>query len=194
MPARPVAAALKKSDRTRLAILTAAREQFAEHGYDRANIRAIAARASIDPSMVIRYFTSKEALFAAAVDVDLRLPDLTSVPKARRGRALAQHLFTVWEGDDSSDVMLILLRSAVTNEKVAQRLRTVFLGQVVAMIAPVVDEDEVERRAALVASQLLGVVLTRRLLRLPGIVERPIDEVVADLAPTVQRYLSGRLP
>lgn len=194
MPARPAAAAMRKSDRTRLAILTAAREQFAQHGYDRASIRAIAARATIDPSMVIRYFTSKESLFAAAVDVDLRLPDLASVPASRRGRVLTEHFFSLWEGEGSNDVLPILLRSAVTNEQVAERLRAVFRRQVVAMIGPVVDEPEVARRASLIASQLLGVVLTRRLLRLPGIVDRPVDDVVADLAPTVQRYLSGRLP
>ena len=49
----------RKSDRTRLAILTAAKDQFAQHGYDRANIRSIAAQAQIDPSMVMRYFVNK---------------------------------------------------------------------------------------------------------------------------------------
>ena len=79
------AAPNRKSDRTRLAILQAAKAEFAEHGYDRANIRAIAAIASIDPSMVMRYFGNKEGLFAAAVDVDLRLPDLRHVPRAGWG-------------------------------------------------------------------------------------------------------------
>ncbi|WP_278116883.1 helix-turn-helix domain-containing protein [Mesorhizobium sp. WSM4887] len=41
---------LSKSDRT--SILDAARELFAEHGYDGASIRDIAGRASIDPAMV----------------------------------------------------------------------------------------------------------------------------------------------
>ena len=79
-----------KSERTRAAILGAAREQFAARGYDRASVRSIAAQASIDPAMVIRYFSSKEALFAAAVDVDLMLPDLSSVPATELGARVTQ--------------------------------------------------------------------------------------------------------
>src|SRR4051794_38214336 len=69
----------RKSDKTRAAILSAARAEFHRHGYDRTSIRAVAATAQIDPSMVMRYYGSKEGLFAAAVDVDLQLPDLSGV-------------------------------------------------------------------------------------------------------------------
>ena len=70
----------KRSDRTKSAILRAARERLAAQGYDRTTIRAVAADAGIDPSMVMRYFGSKAQLFDAALDIDLRLPDLTGVP------------------------------------------------------------------------------------------------------------------
>jgi len=183
-----------KSQRTRAAILGAARDQFGRHGYDRASIRAIAAQASIDPSMVIRYFTSKEALFAAAVDVDLKLPDLSGTASGSWGRRLTGHFLDRWEGALSDDVLVILLRSAVTNQEVAGRLRAVFVEQVAAALRPLVPDGEVERRAALVASQLLGIALTRYLLRLPGMADRPADGVVADVSPTVQRYLMGKLP
>ncbi len=187
-------AEMTKSQRTRAAILAAAREQFGLHGYDRASIRAIATQASIDPSMVIRYFTSKEALFAAAVNVDLMLPDLSQTPPMDRPRALTEHFLERWEGSLSDDVLVILLRSAVTNAQVADRLREVFVEQVAAGLRPLLPEGEVERRAALVASQLLGVALTRYILQLPGMAERSRDEVVEDIAPTVQRYLIGKLP
>jgi AcrR family transcriptional regulator len=62
----------RKSDRTRAAILTAARERFGADGYERATIRAIAADAAIDPAMVMRYYGNKEKLFAAAAEFDLR--------------------------------------------------------------------------------------------------------------------------
>jgi AcrR family transcriptional regulator len=92
MPARE-----KKSDRTRRAILVAAREQFAEHPYDRASIRAIAAQAQIDPAMVLRYFTNKETLFATVVDIDLQLPDLPAVEPGRQGEVLLRHFLSMWE-------------------------------------------------------------------------------------------------
>ena len=121
----------------------------------------------------MRYFTSKEALFAAAVDVDLMLPDLSGVAVEELGARLTRHFLERWEGALSDDVLLILLRSAVTNEQVAERLRSVFVEQVVAVLAAVAPPGEAERRAALVASQLLGLALTRYLLRLPGIADPP---------------------
>lgn len=68
---------------TKSVILAAARERFAADGYERATIRAIAADAAIDPSMVMRYYGNKERLFAAAAEFDLELPDLTQVPRAQ---------------------------------------------------------------------------------------------------------------
>ncbi len=79
-PAPAASPAARRSDTTRTAILTAARERFAADGYERATIRSIAKDARIDPSMVMRYYGSKEGLFAAVLDVDLRsLPDPVGV-------------------------------------------------------------------------------------------------------------------
>ena len=189
----PVEARLKKSDRTRMAILAAAREQFAQHSYDRASIRAIAAQAQIDPAMVLRYFTNKETLFATVVEIDLQLPDLTAVDADSRGEVLLRHFLGLWEGEAKYDALPILLRSAVTYETAAARLQAVFLRQVRGMVAAVVPESEAARRASLITSQLLGLALTRYVLRLPDMADRDADGLVADMAPTVQRYLTGRL-
>lgn len=184
----------RKSDRTRAAILNAARAQFQQHGYDRTSIRAVAAAAEIDPSMVMRYFGSKEGLFAAAAHVDLQLPNLGDVPVRQRGQALLEHFIRRWEGDLSDDVLVLLLRSAVTDERAAQRLQAVFQEQLVDTLSRMSGPEEALRRAGLIASQVLGVALGRYLLRLPGLADRPPADLVADLAPTIQRYLTGRLP
>src|SRR5262249_43712964 len=57
---------VRKSDRTRAAILDAAQKLFAEHGHERTTVREIAAKASVDPALVIRYFGSKDELFVRA--------------------------------------------------------------------------------------------------------------------------------
>jgi AcrR family transcriptional regulator len=184
----------RKSDRTRAAILDAARVQFQQQGYDRTSIRSVAGAARIDPSMVMRYFGSKQGLFAAAAHVDLLLPDLSAVPPRKRGQAMLEHFVRRWEGDLSDDVLLLLLRSAVTDEGAAERLRTVFQEQLVAALGAVYEPDEALRRAGLIASQTLGLALGRHILRLPGLSDRPAADLIADLAPTIQRYLTGRLP
>jgi len=184
----------RKSDRTRAAILSSAREHFRSHGYDRTSIRTVAASAGIDPSMVMRYYGSKEGLFAAAVDVDLQLPHLADVPARRRGQALLEHFVRRWEGDLSDDVLVLLLRSAVTDQRAAERLQGIFREQVVGTLAQLYEPAEARRRAGLIASQTLGLALGRYLLKIPGLVDRPAEDLVADLAPTIQRYLSGPLP
>lgn len=193
MTAAPPPAWERKSDRTRAAILRAARAQFQSHGYDRASIRSIAAGAAIDPSMVMRYFGSKAGLFAAATAVDLQLPELASVPVRHRGRVLVEHFVARWEGDEAEDVLVLLLRSAVTNEDASERLRDIFETQLVSSLSAAVGLEEARRRAGLIASQMLGLALCRYVLGLPGLAERSADELVADLAPTIQRYLSAPL-
>ena len=86
-----------KSDRTRAAILAAARELFAAQGYERTTVRDVAAKAEIDPAMVIRYFGSKDGLFARAAVFDLRLPDLGAIERAELGPVLVGHFLDVWE-------------------------------------------------------------------------------------------------
>ncbi|HEX2102049.1 MAG TPA: TetR family transcriptional regulator [Solirubrobacteraceae bacterium] len=182
----------KRSDKTRAAILAAARQRFAADGFERTTIRAIAAEAGIDPSMVMRYYGSKDGVFAAAADVDLRLPDLATVPRDELGETLVRHWVQRWEGGLSDELLVILLRSAITNETAAEKLRTIFGAQVAKAVATVVDDPaEVPTRAGLVATQMLGLALCRDILRLPPVVALDVDTLVASVSVTVQRYLTG---
>ncbi|KOG32435.1 TetR/AcrR family transcriptional regulator [Streptomyces resistomycificus] len=182
----------RRSDTTRNAILAAARERFAADGYERATIRAIAKDARIDPSMVMRYYGNKEGLFAAAVSVDLELPDLTALPRQDAGPALVTHFLRMWE---DNDVLTALLRVGATNEAGAERMQGIFRDQVLPVTRAVCpDPEQVPTRAALVATQLLGLALTRYVLRLPAAVALHPREVVAWLGPAVQRYLTAPSP
>ena len=183
----------RRSDATRAEILRAARSRFAADGYQRATIRTIAADAGIDPSMVMRYYGSKEGLFAAAVEVALRLPDLSAIPRRRLGATLVTHFLGRWE-DPADDALLMLLRSAVTDEAAAGRLRAVFRDQLTpAVLKFVGDREEAAQRAGLVATQMLGLALCRIILRLPPLVAMDPPTVAARIGPTIQRYLTGPL-
>ena len=151
---------------TKAVILAAARERFAESGYEGATIRAIAADANIDPSMVMRYFGNKDQLFAAAADFDLRFPDLSGVDRGQLGAALVGAFLKRWEGDEA---LIVLLRSSTTNAEAAQRMQEIFAAQLLPAIAKV-NPDEPARRAGLIATQMLGMALCRYVLRLPPVV------------------------
>jgi AcrR family transcriptional regulator len=182
----------RRSDDTRDAILAAARERFAADGYERATIRAVAKDARIDPSMVMRYYGNKEGLFAAAVSVDLRLPEPGSLPRHDIGRALVSHFLDLWE---ENEVLTALLRVGATNQAGAERMQGIFREQVMPVALRVCpDPEQAPARAALAATQLLGLALTRFVLRFPPTVALAREEIVAWLAPTVQRYLTAPSP
>ena len=180
-----------KSDRTRSAILDAAQRLFAERGYDGTTIRDVAAEAAIDPAMVIRYFGSKDELFIRAAAIELELPALHKVARTSIGEALVRHFLGVWEGPQANNGMAVLLRSAASNDLSAGKMREVFAAQVLPALARVGTRATVGRRAGLVASQLLGLALCRYVLKLPAIAEMTVEELVRQVAPTIQRYAVG---
>ncbi len=116
----------------------------------------MATDAGIDLSRVMRYFVSKAQPFDAALDIDLRLPDLAEVPLDELPQELVRLFLDRWESDPADDALLVLLRSAVTNDHAAARMREVFAEQVAPALATALGHDLAIRRAGLVAAQLLG--------------------------------------
>jgi AcrR family transcriptional regulator len=184
-----------RSQATREAILAAARSQCGARGFEATTIRSVAAEAGIHPSMVMRYYTNKDGLFDAAIDVDLALPDLATVPVRRRGAALARHLVERWEGQQADEGLILLLRSLATNPAAAERARAVFAGQVLRLVEQVVaDPAEAPVRAAMISSQVLGVALCRYVVRIPPLAGMAPEMLVATLTPMLQHHLAGRYP
>lgn len=179
-----------RSAPARAAILAAARHRFTRDGYEQTTIRSVASDAGVDPSMVMRYYESKEGLFSAAVDVDLQLPDLTGVPLDQVADRLVRHFVSRWEGDLADEALMIVLRSAVTNRTAAERIRTVFAAQVVDIVRRATnDHPDSELRAGLVSTQLLGLALTRYLLRLPPISDLGHETLIQAVAPALDSVL-----
>ncbi len=182
---------MRKSDRTRAAILEAARAIFAEHGYEGTTVRAIAERASIDPSMIIRYFGGKDGLFSLASKVELGLPDIDPAAPVTVGAMLVGHFLELWEGSGKDMGLVILLRAAATNEAAAERIRTIFREQVLPAAARFGDPATAETRAGLVVSQLFGLALCRYILAIPPVAAMSREDLVEHLAPVVDLHLFG---
>jgi len=182
------------------AIIDAARGQFAEHGYQGATIRGIAGVAGVDPALVHHFYGTKEELFAAA----MRLPVLPSeviagVPAdgAGLGERMVRTALTLWESDGVKDTFLGLLRSAMTSDQAALMLREFVADTILGAIVRVAGLDkpgnqaEAEYRASMVATQMIGLAMTRLVLRLPAIAGVTIEELAATAGPVVERYLTG---
>ena len=110
----------RNATQTRTDILAAARMRFGSDGYERTTLRAVAADVGVDPALVIRYFGSKQDLFAAAAEFTLDLPDLTAVHPDDVADALLPSFFAVWEEDAT---FVALLRAAMTSPTAADTMR-----------------------------------------------------------------------
>ena len=179
-----------RSQPTRDRILAAARQIFGEQGYDRTTIRGVAAAAEIHPSMVMRYYGSKEGLFAAAATFDLELPDLSAVPHEDIGRTLVRHALKRWGAEGGE--LTSLLRIAVTHEAARKRMETILRDQVAPALAGVCGARRATTCAALIATQMLGIALTRFVLRLPIVLAVSERTLIEEVSPKIQSYIDGK--
>ncbi len=187
---------------TREAILDSARGQFAEHGYDGATIRAIAAAAGVDPALVHHFYGSKERLFAAAMQLPVVPSEVISAALAEAGRgpgeSAGQHLvrsaLAMWESAELRGAFAALLRSALTSPPAAVMLReflTEAILQPVASLAGGTDPESTPFRASLIASHMLGLALTRYVLQFGPVAAASADDLAAAIGPAIDRYLTG---
>ena len=181
-----------KSDRTRSAILDAARRIFAEEGYERTTIRDIAAVAAIDPAMVIRYFHSKEELFGRIAEFDLRLPNPAAIDRDKIGEALVTHFLNIWEGDNAVPGLVVMIRSASSNEFAAEKVQEIFSKQVLPMLTSIGEPKDAPNRAGLVASQLIGLAFGRYVIKFAPVVALSRERIIRDIGATIQAYLTGQ--
>lgn len=183
---------------TRGEILAAAREQFAAHGYDGATIRGIATAAGVDPALVHHYFGTKERVFVAAMELPFVPADVTGALVAGdqdgMGERLARLFVSVWGNPMTRAPFLALIRSALGHEMAATMLRQFVRGALLSPLASALAAPDRELRIELCASQLIGLGLARYVIRIEPLASAEDEEVIALVAPTLQRYLTGPLP
>jgi AcrR family transcriptional regulator len=181
---------------TREAILAAARDAFAERGFDAASIRAIATGAGVDPALVHHYFGTKDQLFLASINapIDPRelLPQVLAGGPEQVGERLVRLFLKVWDSPAGA-AGAALMRSAVSNEWTARLLREFMVTQILRRAMQSLDMDPAEAplRASLVASQISGLAMIRYVIKVEPLASASPDEVVAAVAPTIQRYVTG---
>ncbi len=162
--------------RTEEKILAAAQQLFAEVGYDRTTIRAVAGAAGVDAGLVMHYFGSKDGLFArAAAKPADELPAAEGVVESLLA-SLAGRL------DGEPVASLAVLRSMLTNADAAERYRAAAGPQLDQIVAGIPAADA-ELRASLLSAIVHGVLIERYLLRLGRLTEASPDEIVALLRP-----------
>ena len=184
---------------TRQAIVEAARVDFAEQGYDGTSLRGIARRAEVDPALVHHYFGGKPQLFAAVMDIPADPAALISAvvegPRDQVGEALVRTFLAVWDSQDGRQRFQALMRAAVTHDEATRMLREFLTREVFGRVVRALAADgepsaDLELRAGLAASQMVGLAMMRYIVEFPAVVDAEHDALAALVGPTIQRYLA----
>ncbi|MEV1167297.1 TetR family transcriptional regulator [Nonomuraea sp. NPDC049784] len=177
---------------TRGEILTAARKVFAEKGFDKATVRAIAREAEVDPALVHHYFETKEGMFAAAMQLPIT-PDaviavLLEGPREEIAERLVDLILKVTATPETREPMVALIRSAMTNEQAVTMFREFITNALLYQVADRLGVPHLRIEAAF--AQMFGVIMGRYVIKLEPLASASHDELVELLVPTIQRYLA----
>ncbi len=182
---------------TREELLAAARDSFAERGYDRTSVRAVAAAAGVDPALVRRYFGSKEGLLVAALSDAMspqqRLPEALHGGLDSIGDRMIGYFLSVWDEPPHRDVLIGMIRSACTNQRGATLLRDFIASQILDQLADALGRSEAHLRAGAIGSQLVGLAMVRYVVQIEPLASATPQQLRAVFGPTLQRYATGKL-
>jgi AcrR family transcriptional regulator len=179
------------TNQTRQLILDAARLRFAEDGFKGTTIRRIAADAAVDPSLIMQFFGSKDALFGEVMSISpnalSRFADAFEGPQEAIGERVARAFFAVWEGDpEDSEPLLAMLRGAIGNEQATAQLS----GFLQARLKHTLGPDQAVR-VGIASSMLVGLIVGRRIVQIPALAKQDAESLIALIAPALQAVLTG---
>jgi AcrR family transcriptional regulator len=166
--------------RTEARILDAAARVFAAAGYERTTIRAVASAAGVDAGLVMHYFGSKQELFRQVIDA-APVPEVSGAPE----QATEQILATLADRLTNEPVAsLTILRSMLTNPEAASVL-SAGAARYQAQIAQAIPANDASLRAAIISAIILGITVSRHLIRSDELASADPAQVIELLRPCV---------
>ena len=182
---------------TRDSILAAARAAFAERGFDGASMREIAAAAGVDQALIHHYFGSKQQLFVAAMELPFDPDTVRRVviagPRDELGPRIVRFFLGLWEEPVRRQVLLGMLRSAMTDPRAAEMVRRFVIEGGVLPLVQEAGVTDSAMRATLVGSHLMGLGFVRYILCVEPLASAPIESLVQLVGPIIGRYLTDPL-
>lgn len=174
-------------------ILEAARMLFSEQGFERTTIRGIGARAGVDPALVVHYFGNKEDLFSEATLSGFETPNLRQMEGNTTGACLISYFIDAMEGRVLGRKLIALLRASVSHPGALHALQGILQRHLQRVLAEVLPANGADLRSGLIATQMVGLAVTRYILKIPSVVGLSKDEVVQRIGPVIQHYLFSQM-
>jgi AcrR family transcriptional regulator len=156
-------------------------------------MRSIAANAGVDPGLLVHYFGTKEGVLREAGENTVQPGRLFQGLEGQNGRELAEQLvrryLTVLDRDELRDVVMALVRSAVSSEHAAGMLRDLLLRELVTSLEPLIDVPDATLRASLIVAHLVGIAMLRHVARADAVVQASDEEIIDLVGPAIERYV-----
>jgi len=176
----------------RTAILDAARAQFAAQGFGGTSMRAIARDAGVDVSLISHYFGDKSGLLVATMELPVNPIEKIASVIEDGPDGMAERLLRTFLGawDPHRDIFSSMVRTTLGSGDSQAPMLQLARNILITALLKVLDGDDRELRASLVASQLIGMATMRYVVRLPALADTPIDDVVRVYAPPMQLLIT----
>lgn len=191
-PGRPKATSADRQSQ----ILKVATKLFATLGYEKTTIRLVADQAEVDPKLVMHYFGSKEALFAASMKIPAEatkaLKLLKLVPRSQWGRSIAE-IVTLKGKGFSNPTLVGIIRASATEPVAAEIIRDFFSKQMMQPMIETLGLDDAEIRARTLSSMMVGLTFTQEILGLDAPTKAAQLSQKKLLAQVIQTVLTADL-
>ena len=128
--------------------------------------------------------TAGPAAYAAA-----RFAEALPGPRPQHGQRHSRTSLPAWDTPPLRPQLLETIRTAATSDAGAARLRDHFSSMLVERVGEVVEAPRLNLNAVVV--QVVGVIMTRYVMKMEPIASTSVDELVETFAPTIQRYLDA---
>jgi AcrR family transcriptional regulator len=195
MPETRRAGRWRTGQQSRQRIIDAARNRFMRDGYEGATVRAIAADAGVDVAMVYYFFGNKEGLFTESALTGPEHPlhqlaELLDEGTEQIGRRLVKRFIEHWDAGIAYEPLVAIWRGAAIQPQARNVLHDSLAGPVAERVAAEFGVRDSELRVELVASHLVGLAFARYQLKIEPLASAAIEDVVAWVGPTIERYLA----
>lgn len=199
MPETRRAGRWRTGQQSRQRIIDAARNRFMRDGYERATVRAIATDAGVDLAMVYYFFGNKEGLFTEAALTGPEHPlhqlaELLDEGTAQVGQRLVRRFIEHWDAGMVYEPLVAVWRGAAIQPQARNMLHDSLAGPVAERVAAQFGVSDTELRVELIASHLVGLAFARYQSRIEPLASAEIEDVVASVGPTIERYLANPSP
>lgn len=148
--------------------------------------------------MIHHFFKGKDELFALSVELPADpaqvLSGVADADPGKRAELVVRAMLRLWESP-AQPSLVAFLRGTLGSKAKTALLREMAVRTIISRIMAGVPGTpaEVALRGNLVATQMVGLVMVRYVVKLEPLASAEPEDVVRLVAPNVQRYLTGGL-